>query len=474
MKRFRWTVRRLRLLAWMAASVWLLAACSTSSPAATATPAEVAADVAAAPTATPALTDTATLTQTESLTETGVLTEAAGVTDAAAPAALPTVTPQPEATAADAPSEAAPPAFAPDQVSLGLEVVAEGLAGPLFVTHAGDGSGRLFVVEKPGLIHIVAGGQVVQPAFLDLTDRVGSSASEQGLLGLAFAPNYSETGYFWVNYTDLNGDTVVSRFHTPAETPNQADPASEFVTLQVDQPAANHNGGMVLFGPDGYLWIGMGDGGGANDRFGNAQNPATLLGKMLRLDVTSNPDVPYTIPADNPWVEADWNGADVVDEAWALGLRNPWRFSFDRATGDLWIADVGQNQYEEVNVTPAGSPGGLNYGWPIMEGMHCFQSADCRGDGLVMPVAEYDHSSGCSVTGGYVYRGSAFPALNGVYLFADYCSGVMWATVPEGDGWATYEMLRSGAMVSSFGEDEAGELYVTDLASGTVYRLVVQ
>ncbi|MCC6166196.1 MAG: PQQ-dependent sugar dehydrogenase [Caldilineaceae bacterium] len=457
----------------MITAIGLLAACSTPPSAATATP---AAEAAAAPTATPALADTATLTQAESLTETEALTEvpeiteAAGVTEAAVPAALPTVTPQAEAQAAGA----APPDFDPDQMSLGLEVVAEGLSGPLFVTPAGDGSGRLFIVEKPGLIHIVADGQIVQPAFLDLTDRVRSSGSEQGLLGLAFDPNYPETGYFWVNYTDRNGNTVVSRFHTAAETPDQADPASEFVTLQVDQPAANHNGGMVLFGPDGYLWVGMGDGGGANDRFGNAQNPATLLGKMLRLDVTGNPDVPYMIPADNPWVEADWNGADVVDEAWALGLRNPWRFSFDRATGDLWIADVGQNQYEEINVTPAGSPGGLNFGWPIMEGMRCFQSADCSSDGLVMPVAEYDHSGHCSVTGGYVYRGSAFPALNGVYLFADYCSGALWATVPEGDGWATYPMLQTGIMVSSFGEDEAGEVYVTDLAGGGVYRLVVQ
>jgi glucose/arabinose dehydrogenase len=190
--------------------------------------------------------------------------------------------------------------------------------------------------------------------------------------------------------------------------------------------------------------------------------------------VTSDPAAPYTIPADNPWVNADWNGEDVADEVWAVGLRNPWRFSFDRATDDLWIADVGQNQYEEVNFTPASQlGGGLNYGWPIMEAGHCFQSTDCSTEGLVLPVAEYGRGNGCSVTGGYVYRGSQFPVLTGVYLFADYCSGAVWATAPDGnDGWATYPMLQSGIQVSSFGEDEAGEVYVTDLSGGGVYRLV--
>lgn len=260
-------------------ALWL-AACSRaapadSSPAAATSPAAADSPPAADPTPT-----------------------AAGASSDAA--ALPTVTLQSGPTAEEAAageSEAAEPAaentppaptFDPNQVSIALEPVADGLSGPLFVTHAGDGSGRLFVVEKPGTIHILADGQVVQPAFLDLTDRVGSSGSEQGLLGLAFDPAYTETGYFWVNYTDLNGDTVIARFQTPAETPNQADPASEFVVLQLAQPARNHNGGMLLFGPDGYLWVGMGDGGAANDRFGNGQNPSTLLGKMLRLDVTSD------------------------------------------------------------------------------------------------------------------------------------------------------------------------------------------
>ncbi len=436
-----------------------LAACTSPAPAAPA-----ATEAAAAPAAEEAVLPTVT-----------PAAEASEAGDAAADPATDSAAEEEPAEATPAAAEEAPVAVvAPDQLSLALEPVAQGLNGPLFATHAGDGSGRLFVLEKPGRIRIVAEGQLLETPFLDLTDRVGSSGSEQGLLGLAFDPAYTETGYFWVNYTDLNGDTVISRFQTPAETPDQADPGSEFVTLQISQPARNHNGGMILFGPDGYLWIGTGDGGAANDAFGNGQNPATLLGKMLRLDVTSDPSAPYTIPADNPWVEADWNGADVADEIWAVGLRNPWRYSFDRATGDLWIADVGQNQIEEVNHTPADSPGGLNYGWPIMEGSRCFQSANCSSEGLVLPVAEYNHGGHCSVTGGYVYRGSQFPQMNGVYFFADYCSGAMWATVSEADGWATVPVLQTGIMVSSFGEDEAGEIYLTDLAGGGVYRLIVE
>lgn len=240
--------------------------------------------------------------------------------------------------------------------------------------------------------------------------------------------------------------------------------------LKLQQPAANHNGGMLLFGPDGYLWIGTGDGGAANDRFGNGQNPVTLLGKMLRLDVTTDRSVPYRVPADNPWVDADSNGRDVRNEVWALGLRNPWRYSFDRATGDLWIADVGQNLYEEVNYVPAGSAGGLNFGWPIMEGTHCFpETADCQRVGLEIPVAEYAHGAGdCSVTGGYMYRGSQFPALVGVYLYGDYCSGRIWGLARDGDGWRNALLLENRLNISSFGEDEAGELYVVDLRGGCI------
>jgi glucose/arabinose dehydrogenase len=356
-----------------------------------------------------------------------------------------------------------------------LQPVVEGLAQPLYATHAGDGSGRIFVVEKAGRIRIVRDGQLVPTPFLDITDRVNSSANEQGLLGLAFAPDYATSGNFFVNYTEASGATVVARFAVRGDSPDVADAASESRVLSFDQPAANHNGGMIAFGPDGNLYIGTGDGGAANDRFGNGQNPATLLGKMLRLDVTSDPTLPYTIPADNPWVAATWQGAAVLDEIWAVGLRNPWRFSFDRATHDLWIADVGQNQFEEVNFTPADTPGGLNYGWPILEASACFQGGGCDPTGLVLPVAEYDHRGGhCSVTGGYVYRGTALPALQGVYFYGDYCSGVIWATWPDGaGGWQTAEVLASGTTLSSFGEDEAGELYATDLNRGLLYRLAV-
>ena len=362
--------------------------------------------------------------------------------------------------------------FDPNAVSLRFEPLIEGLTRPTFATHAGDGSGRLFLLEQPGVIRIWRDGALLEQPFLDIQEQVEDGGNEQGLLGLAFAPDYAESGLFWINYTDLRGNTVVARFNV-SDDPNVADATSEFPVLQIEQPARNHNGGMITFGPDGYLWIGTGDGGAANDRFNNGQNPNTLLGKMLRLDVTSDLSQPYTIPSDNPWVAADWNGADVRDEIWAVGLRNPWRFSFDRATDALWIADVGQNQYEEVNFT-ASLDGGDNYGWPIMEGAHCFARENCEQAGLVQPVAEYDHSGHCSVTGGYVYRGEAQPALDGVYFFADFCSGVMWATYPDASGeHVTSQVLETGLQISSFVEDEAGELYVISLG-GEVQQLVAE
>ena len=426
-------------------------ATTSTAPSEPTAPATAAA--AALPTMTPATVTPATVTP-------------ATVTPATvAPA---TVTPAPEAAAVPA-----SPSFDPAQTQIALRRWADGFRQPLFVTHAGDDSGRVFVVEKPGRIQAVQDG--VPALFLDITDRVRSTSNEQGLLGLAFPPNFAASGHFFVNYTDAEGSTVIARFSVDATNPAQADPTSEFLALRFAQPAANHNGGMIAFGPDGYLWIGTGDGGAANDRFGNGQNPATYLGKLLRLDVTSDPRAPYTIPADNPWVNADWNGTDVLDEVWAVGLRNPWRFSFDRATGDLWVADVGQNQHEEVNFTPAGSPGGINYGWPIMEASHCFQGSGCDSSGLTLPIAEYTHAGHCSVTGGYVYRGAAFPALNGVYFFGDYCSGAIWAAYPTAEGgWAAPQALASGITLSSFGEDQAGELYVTDLNDGAIYQLVTE
>jgi glucose/arabinose dehydrogenase len=354
-----------------------------------------------------------------------------------------------------------------DALSLSVEPVAEGFSAPTGVTSAGDASGRLFVTEKAGTIRIFDDRSVLPEPFLDISDRVNAGASEQGLLGLAFHPNYAENGYFFVNYTDGSGGTVVSRFSV-TDGPNRADPASEEVVLTQAQPAVNHNGGNLVFGPDGYLYIGLGDGGASGDRFGNGQNLGTLLGAMLRIDVN---ELPYSIPPDNPFVD----DPNARGEIWAYGLRNPWRYSFDRATGDLYIADVGQNVYEEVDFQPADSAGGENYGWPIMEGLHCYpESANCDPAGLVQPVAEYDHTEGCSVTGGYVYRGERFPAMQGVYFYGDYCSGLIWGLAPAADGWSVRQLASANASISSFGQGEDGEIYFVDLARGTLSHLVAE
>lgn len=354
-------------------------------------------------------------------------------------------------------------------IQIDLEKITGDLNRPVGMANAGDGSQRLFVLEKQGMIRIINNGALVASPFLDITDRVGSTASEQGLLGLAFHPDYASNGFFFVNYTDLNGDTTVSRFQV-TDDPNRADPDSERIVFTLAQPASNHNGGNVVFGPDSYLYIGTGDGGAANDQFGNGQNGQTLLGAMLRIDVDGGD--PYGIPADNPFV----GDPNVQDEIWAIGLRNPWRYSFDSKTGDLYIADVGQNLYEEVNVQPVDSAGGENYGWPIMEGFHCFSPAqNCDQSGLVMPVVEYDHGLGCSITGGYVYRGSAFPTLDGIYFFGDYCNGRIWGLAQFQDGtWLVRELLQKGIQLSSFGQDESGEIYALDMGGGTLYQIVAR
>ena len=367
----------------------------------------------------------------------------------------------------------------PETEPLRLEPVTNGLTKPLFVTHAKDDSGRVFVVEQPGRIRIVQDGQLLETPFLDISDRVNDGRNEQGLLGLAFPPNYSESGAFYVNYTDAAGDTIVERYEVSTTEPNIANVNSQSLILQVDQPASNHNGGMLAFGPDEYLYVGLGDGGAANDRFDNGQNPASLLGKMLRIDVLNHDgdidaDESYRIPVDNPWVGIDWNGQDVRDEIWAVGLRNPWRYSFDRETGDLWIGDVGQNQWEEINQIPIGHTEPINFGWPIQEGNYCFQSDDCNRTGLWQPITDYDHGSGCSVTGGYVYRGEEYPSMQGTYIYGDYCSGRIWAITADGNGIDdSREVLDTDLFISSFGEDEQGELYITDSASGTIYRLTL-
>ncbi|MFC2036502.1 PQQ-dependent sugar dehydrogenase [Chloroflexota bacterium] len=350
-----------------------------------------------------------------------------------------------------------------------LQSIVAGLDTPVSIANAGDKSQRLFIVEKSGRIRILHNGKLSDSPFLDIGDRMRSSASEQGLLGLAFHPHYADNGFFFVNYTDTQGDTVVSRFSVSSNR-DQADPASETVLLTLDQPADNHNGGHLAFGPDGYLYIGTGDGGAAGDRFGNGQNGQTLLGAMLRLDVDSG--LPYAIPPDNPFV----NNSGVRDEIWAIGLRNPWRYSFDRLSGDLFIADVGQNRYEEINVQSAAATGGQNFGWPIMEGMHCYpEDRLCDTAGLTLPILEYHHEQGCSVTGGIVYRGQEFPLLAGMYLFGDYCSGRIWGLAShKTDGWRVAELAKASISLSSFGEDEGGELYLLDMERGELYRIMAR
>jgi glucose/arabinose dehydrogenase len=340
-----------------------------------------------------------------------------------------------------------------------------GLEIPVHITHAGDGSGRLFVVEQPGRIRIVQAGALLNTPFLDITDRVGC-CGERGLLSVAFPPDYLSKGHFYVNYTDGSGTTVVARYHI-TDDPNLADPASEEVVLTVSQPYANHNGGQLAFGPrDGYLYIGMGDGGSAGDPENRAQNPGSLLGKMLRIDVESGV-VPYAIPPTNPYTQTTGYRAEI----WALGLRNPWRFSFDRLTGDLYIGDVGQGQYEEIDFQAASSHGGENYGWRIMEGTHCYNSEICDQTGLVLPVVEYDHSQGCSVTGGMVYRGQSYPRMQGVYFYGDYCSGRIWGLRQDGSAWQSALLTDTSHRISSFGEDEAGNVYLVDYGGG-VYLIV--
>jgi len=379
----------------------------------------------------------------------------------APPTATPAATPAPTAT----PLVATPP---PSSERIALDLVADGLDSPLFVGHAGDGSGRLFVLEQPGRIRVIRDGRLLAEPYLDLTRRI-ASGGERGLLGLAFSPTFATDGRLYVNYTDRDGNTVVSELLAPDPAADRADPASERVLLVIDQPYSNHNGGALAIGPDGLLWIATGDGGSGGDPQGNGQRLDTLLGKLLRIDPRPAGGAPYAIPADNPFV----GRSDVRGEIWAYGLRNPWRFSFDRQAGDLWVGDVGQNAIEEVNRWPAGSPPGPNFGWNTMEASACFDPAEgCSTEGLVLPVAEYGHDLGCSVTGGYVYRGAEIPGLGGTYLFGDFCSGTIWGLDAAAEAPTPRVLLDSGASVASFGEDEAGELYVVDLAGGRVLRVV--
>ena len=404
-------------------------------------------------------------------------TPVAAPSPTAAPVVGPATQPAPSPSpSADAPSPTAPavdtpvPVVAQPLAPVELEPAFPGIEFDrmVFLTYAEREFGRLFVVLQPGRIVVFENNPGVESAqtFLDIRERVNDAGNEEGLLGLAFDPAFAENGHFYVYYTASGPRrSVVSRFSASLGDLNRADADSEIVFLEVEQPYRNHNGGHLAFGPDGMLYVGLGDGGSSGDPRGNGQDTSTLLGSILRIDVSALDELGgYAAPPDNPFASGD--GA-ARGEIWAYGLRNPWRFSFDRETGDLWAADVGQNRYEEVDIIRPG----LNYGWNVMEGSHCFRRESCDARGLEMPVAEYGRDGGCSVTGGYVYRGRRMPSLYGAYLYGDFCSGKIWALRHDGAA-VTEQMLiaDTGLSISSFGEDPSGEVYVLTF-EGAVYRL---
>ncbi len=356
--------------------------------------------------------------------------------------------------------------------------VATGLSFPVRVTHAGDGSGRIFVVELPGRIRIVREGAVDDIPFLDISERVNCCEGERGMFGLAFPQSYPESGHFYVSYTNSQGATTISRFAT-TDDPNRADESSEETLLTIDQPHENHNGGHLAFGPqDGYLYIGSGDGGLPRDPENRGQTTDTLLGKLLRIDVESG-ESPYSVPVDNPFVQDD----SYRPEIWALGLRNPWGFAFDMQSGDLYLPDTGNFKREEVNFQAAAAGGGQNYGWPILEGSICFEHdvLTCSADGLILPVADYDHTHGCAIVGGAVYAGDSLPGLHGAFIVADFCTSNIWGIRRSKERasrgtttiWRSQLLASAGLPISSVGADEEGNVYVTIHADevGAIYTL---
>jgi glucose/arabinose dehydrogenase len=368
--------------------------------------------------------------------------------------------------------EGARPEGVPDPAGYQWKVVAEDFDSPLDLVNAGDGSGRLFVVEQGGLVWIIyPDGEVSFEPFLDVSALIPPSVfsgayTEQGLLSIAFHPDYETNGRVFISYINRAGDTIIGRMQVMAGNPDMLDPASLTQVMEIRQTYADHNGGNIVFGPDGMLYVGMGDGGSLQDPLRMGQRTSTHLGKLLRLDVNADP---YAVPPDNPFVGKE----GYKPEIWALGTRNPWRFSFDRLTGDLYIGDVGQEQREEINFQPAGI-GGQNYGWSAFEGtlpLYADQEVPVDPGAITMPVIEYDHLQGCSVTGGYVYRGEALPEMRGVYLFGDYCNGRVWATVrAETTPWPHALWMETGRVISSFGQDEAGEVYLVDY-KGVILKL---
>jgi glucose/arabinose dehydrogenase len=364
---------------------------------------------------------------------------------------------------------AAPAAYNPNGVAISLKSVVGTFDQPVLVTSPRDGSHRLFVVEQTGRVRIITKGAVLATPFMDLHTLI-STGGERGLLGLAFHPSFKTNGKVYVDYTNTAGNTVIAEYRVSSTNANRVATSTARRLLTITQPYPNHNGGGIAFGPDGFLYIGMGDGGSGGDPGNRAQSLSSLLGKMLRIDVNGRTSTKaYRIPSTNPYV-----GRTGLDEIWSRGLRNPWRWSFDRVKGDLWIGDVGQDRYEEIDRSTAasGRGRGANYGWRVVEGRHCYVSG-CTRIGT-LPIVEYDHSLGrCSVTGGYVYRGVAFPMLTGGYFFADYCSGTIWTiSSAAASPAARVVLLESGLNISSFGQDDAGELYVTDHTGGHIYRII--
>jgi glucose/arabinose dehydrogenase len=389
---------------------------------------------------------------------------------------------QGEATPTAQPAETVEPGGTlPGNPSIQLVQVADGLIDPINLTSAPDGSGRLFVLERVGLIRIIQDGQLLEEPFLDISDTVKIDFLEQGLLGLAFHPDYANNGRFFVYYADYlsNGKLFLVEYTVSPDDPNVADPDSGKVVLAIDDPYVNHNGGDLAFGPDGYLYLAIGDGGLAGDPYDNAQDLGNLLGKILRIDVDSTTAGTYGIPEDNPFAPGGVGQSGVANEAaqtgdyrpdaqpeiWVYGLRNPWQFAFDPETGDMYIADVGQVVWEEVNYIEAGQGAGWNFGWDPMEGSHCYppdESETCAKVG-VMPVAEYVHGdNGCSITGVGVYRGTTSPELDGIYFASDFCSGKIWGLARDDAGaWQFQELFDSELAVTGAGQGEDGELYIT-------------